>query len=445
MVASVDLDLQVRRAPVQEPAAGNYFVAAYPPFSAWDSAQVPALHKALAQPAPAAPLGLYVHLPFCQKKCDYCYYLPYIAQPAAVVDRYLDAVVREMEHYAAHLGVKGRPVSFAYFGGGTPSTLSSTQVRRLGNGLHRALAWDNIKEATFECAPRSVRREFLESLREMGVTRVSMGVQSFDNELLKLNGRVHLAEDVVRAYSLIRETDFGWVNLDLMCGLLGETEEKWRESVRRVIELGPDSVTIYQTEIPHNTQLYRDLTTGALPAPPLSWDIKRARLDEGFRELERAGYTVVSAYNAVKDPKRHRFLYQDYLWRGADMLGLGVAAFGYFGGVHFQNQATLEQYEAAVERGESPVKRACKLSAHDQLVREFVLQLKLGEVPIAPFRKRFGKDIVNELAEPLRACAAEGWLTVSDEAVRLTRLGLLRVDRLLPRFYDSRFQDVRYT
>ena len=428
-----------------EPVAGNYFVAAYPPFSAWDSAQVPALHEALAQPAPAAPLGLYVHLPFCQKKCDYCYYLSYIAQPAAVVDRYLDAVVREMVLYATQPGLKGRPVSFAYFGGGTPSTLSSTQVRRLGDGLRRALGWDNIKEVTFECAPRSVRREFLESLREMGVTRMSMGVQSFDSELLKLNGRVHLAEDVVRAYSLIREVDFGWMNLDLMCGLLGETEEKWRESIRRIIELEPDSVTIYQTEIPHNTQLYRDLTSGALPALPLSWDIKRARLDQGFRELERAGYTVVSAYNAVKDPQRHRFLYQDYLWRGADMLGLGVAAFGYFGGVHFQNQATIKHYEAAAEQGKLPVTRAFKLSIHDQLVREFILQLKLGEVLIAPFHERFGLNIVVQFYATLRMFANEGWITVSDEAVRLTRRGLLRVDRLLPRFYDSRFQDVRYT
>lgn len=445
MIASAPVNVPTLTAPIDEPVAGNYFVAAYPPFSAWDSAQVPALHEALAQPAPAAPLGLYVHLPFCQKKCDYCYYLSYIAQPAAVVDRYLDAVVREMELYAAQPGVKGRPVSFAYFGGGTPSTLSSAQVRRLGDGLRRALAWDNIKEVTFECAPRSVRHEFLESLREMGVTRVSMGVQSFDNELLKLNGRVHLAKDVSRAYSMLREAGFGWVNLDLMCGLLGETEEKWRESVRRVIELGPDSVTIYQTEIPHNTKLYRELTAGALPAPPLSWDIKRARLDEGFRELERAGYTVVSAYNAVKDPQRHRFLYQDYLWRGADMLGLGVAAFGYFGGVHSQNQVTLEQYEAAVERSELPVKRAFKLSIHDQLVREFILQLKLGEVPIAPFHERFGLNIVVQFYATLRMFANEGWITVSDEAVRLTRRGLLRVDRLLPRFYDSRFQDVRYT
>ena len=127
------------------------------------------------------------------------------------------------------------------------------------------------------------------------------------------------------------------------------------------------------------------------------------------------------------------------------MLGLGVAAFGYFGGVHAQNEITLEQYEAAVARGEVPVKRAFKLSAHDQAVRAFVLQLKLGEVPLAPFRERFDVDPATALAKPLQALVAEGWLTVGREFVRLTRPGLLRVDRLLPRFYDPQFQDVRYT
>lgn len=445
MIGTTVPDLPSQWAPVNEPVAGNYFVAAYPPFSAWDVAQVPSLHEALERPAPAKPLGLYIHLPFCQKKCDYCYYLSYIAQPAAVVDQYLAAVVREMALYAERPAVKGRSLAFTYFGGGTPSALSSTQIRQLMDGLRRELSWGGIEEITFECAPRSVRRELLETWRETGVTRLSMGVQSFDDGLLRLNGRVHLADDVVRAYSLIRQVDFAWVNLDLMCGLMGETEEKWQESVRRVIGLEPDSVTIYQTEIPHNTKLYHDLKAGDLPAAPLSWEIKRARLDEGFRELERAGYTVVSAYNAVKNPQRHRFLYQDYLWRGEDMLGLGVAAFGYFGGVHAQNEITLEQYEVAVARGTIPVKRAFELSAHDQVVREFVLQLKLGEVPLAPFRERFGLDLVTEFAKPLQTLAAEGWLTVSCNAVRLTRPGLLRVDRLLPHFYDPQFQDIRYT
>jgi oxygen-independent coproporphyrinogen III oxidase len=445
MIAPDTLELAAARPTVEEPLAGNYFVAAYPPFSAWTPHRVPALHQALELLSPTTPLGLYIHLPFCQKKCDYCYYLSYIAQSAQVVDRYLDAVVREMRLYSEQAAVQGRLVSFVYFGGGTPSTLSSSQVRRLVEGLRRAFSCDHVEEVTFECAPRSVRREFLETLREVGVTRVSMGVQSFDNRLLKLNGRTHFAEDVTRAYGLIREANFDWVNLDLMCGLLGETGDTWIESVQRAIELGPESVTIYQTEIPHNTQLYRDLRAGTAPAAPVSWDIKRGRLGEGFDQLERAGYIIVSAYNAVKNPAHHRFLYQGHLWRGADMLGLGVASFGYFGGVHFQNEVTLEKYETAVERGELPVKRAFNLSAHDQVVREFVLQLKFGEVLAAPFRARFGVDITEAFAESLQALAGEGWLTYSDDSVRLTRQGLLRVDRLLPHFYDPEFQDIRYT
>jgi oxygen-independent coproporphyrinogen-3 oxidase len=428
-----------------EPVAGNYFVAVYPPFSVWEAAQVPSLHEALNRPAQPRPLGIYVHLPFCQHKCDYCYYLSYTAQPAAVVDRHVTTLVRECELLAERTGVKGRPLTFAYFGGGTPSMLGADQIRRLMDGLQGALGWGGIEEVSFECAPRSVRPELLATLRHCGVTRLSMGVQSFDDGLLRLNGRFHLAADVARACSQMRRADFAWVNLDLMCGLLGETEAQWRDSVRRAIELEPDGITIYQTEIPHNTRLYRDFRAGNLPDAPVSWETKRARLDAGFRELERSGYTVVSAYNAVRVPQRHQFRYQEALWSGADLLGLGVAAFGYFGGTHYQNQATLEEYESAVERGELPLKRAFQLSPHDQCVREFVLQLKLGAVPLAPFRQRFGVDPGARFAEPLRALAAEGWLTVADDVVRLTRRGLLRADRLLPRFYNPAFEAVRYT
>jgi oxygen-independent coproporphyrinogen-3 oxidase len=430
--------------PLAEPEAGNYFVAAYPPFSAWNPRHLPEFHSALGRPHDG-PLGLYVHLPFCQQKCDYCYYLSYIAQSAKVVDRYIDTLVREMELYGEQRGVKGRQVSFAYFGGGTPSTLSSDQLLRLIAGLKRVLPWDAVQEVTYECAPRSVRDEFLGAMKEAGVTRLSMGVQSFDDELLKLNGRVHLGTDVERAFGRIRQAGFDHVNLDLMCGLIGETEEKWHESVRRVIGLGPESVTIYQTEIPLNTQLYRDLKSGTLPADPPSWETKRARLDYGFHELEAAGYTVVSAYNAVKDPARHRFDYQDHLWRGDDMLGLGVAAFGFFDGVHFQNEVTLEKYEAAVESGGIPVKRAYPLSTEDRVTREFILQLKLGEVLAAPFRDRYGVDLLRTFEKPLHKLESEGFLTLDPDGVRLTRAGLLRVDRLLPLFYDPQYLDVRYT
>lgn len=434
------------KATAPEPLAGNYFIAAYPPFSVWDGSRVPALRDALNETAPVhSTLGIYAHLPFCHKKCDYCYYLSHVGQEPEVVDRYLNALNRELDLYARHPAVENREVTFAYFGGGTPSTLTAAQVDRLGRGLRARLRWNDVREITFECAPRSVRPDLLKSVRRIGVNRLSMGVQTFDDELLNANGRMHLEQDVVRAYERIRRVGFDVVNLDLMVGLIGETDEKWEETVRRVIALGPESVTIYQMEIPFNTKLYRDLQSGSLPAPPAGWDVKRARLDAGFRELESAGYTIVSGYAAVKDAVEHRFHYQQELWRGCDMLGLGVASFGYFEGVHYQNQVALDEYEAAVNRGTLPAKRAYLLTDRDRLVRELTLQLKLGRVEAEPFRAKFGIDLAVVFDEPLSRLQRQGMLTWNDSGVTLTRQGLLRVDRLLPEFWNPAWRNRRYT
>ena len=431
--------------PPAEPLVGNYFVAVYPPFSCWQPAQLPAVEEALQRPADDSPMGIYVHIPFCQKKCDYCYYLSFAGTPARMVDDYIGSVVEEAALYSDYAGVGGRPVSFVYFGGGTPSTLTNSQLGLLAAGLKNFLPWKGVQEVTFECAPCSVRPELLQMLRQTGVTRLSMGVQSLDNAVLRANGRMHLTQDVARAYGLIQEARFDWVNLDLMVGLIGETPEGWENTMRRMIELRPDSVTIYQTEIPHNTLMYQRLKQGRERAPSVSWGEKRARLDAGFKQLERAGYKIVSAYSAVRDPDRHQFQYQHCLWRGGDMLGLGVAAFSYFGGVHFQNAVTPESYRGQVRRGDLPLQRALRLTQRDQLVREFVLQLKLGEVSVGCFRDKFGEDITHVFAPQLSQLSAEGFLTVSGSAVRLTRAGLLCVDRLLPRFYDPQHQALRYT
>ena len=229
-----------------------------------------------------------------------------------------------------------------------------------------------------------------------------------------------------------------------MVGLMGETPEQWRDSVNRIMDLRPESVTIYQTEIPYNTLLYKHLSQGCLPAIPVSWEIKRWRLDEAFSQLEHGGYTVVSAYAAVRDPEHHRFRYQEHLWRGGDMLGLGVASFSYLQGLHFQNQVTLDHYCEHVERGEWPLKRAYELTPHDQLVREFILQLKFGEVSIDTFQSKFGVDIRKAFEEPLYTLMAEGYLLCTPHAVRLTCQGVLQADRLLPFFYDREFKDARY-
>jgi oxygen-independent coproporphyrinogen-3 oxidase len=420
---------------IPEPLDGGYFVAAYPPFAYWDRDAIPQAHYRLgSEPARSPVLGLYVHIPFCAQRCDYCYYRSYSGRGRHAWDDYSAAVAGELARYRATPYLAGRGVRCVYFGGGTPSLFTARQIAFLLQAVQRQLAWDRVTEVTFECAPRSTNAQKLAVLHEQGITRISLGVQQFDDRVLRQNGRVHLVVDVLRAYEAIRKAGFDNVNIDLMVGLTGETDETFFGSVEHAIQLGAESVSIYQLEIPHNTPLYRSLHDGTLAAPA-SWTTKRDRLRTAFAMLTHAGYALRSAYTAVKDPLRHRFDYQDEQYRGCDLLGIGASSFSYLGGIHFQNVANLERYLSAVKAGKFPHFRAYSLDSEEQMVREFVLQLKLGRAARDYFLRKFGVSIADRFQRQLVGLQSRGWLELYHGDVVVTREGLLRVDRMLPLFY----------
>jgi oxygen-independent coproporphyrinogen-3 oxidase len=432
----------------EDSVVGNYFVATYPPFSQWRGDTLDKVHNLLASP-PASrteiPFGLYVHIPFCVKRCEYCYYLSYADKSGNQIDRYLDGIAAELEIYRRSPALADRKVAFIYFGGGTPSLLSVQRIRRLFGRLQQIYPWTDVREVSFECAPQTVTEPKLGVLREYGVTRVSLGVQQLDDRVLGQSGRVHLVEDVVRAYCAIRKTGFEYVNLDLMVGMAGETDRSFFDSIERLITMAPESITIYQLEIPLNTPLYRSLRGGIVQSRPATWDVKRSRLQKAFARLESAGYSLRSAYTAARDPERHRFVYQDAQYRGADVLGLGASSFSYLSGIHFQNLSSFTSYIECLEQDRLPLERAYALSVGEQLTREFVLQLKLGRAEAAHFRSKFGVDISERFSEPLSRLARQKWLTFDEDGVSLTRLGLLRVDRLIPAFYQPEHSGTRYS
>lgn len=433
--------------PVQkETRAGNYFVSNYPPFSFWKPERIGEAQAALARPpAEGTKLGVYLHIPFCRKRCHFCYFRVYTDKDSTAIRAYLDLALRELELYGKQPFIGGRKPQFVYFGGGTPSYLLEAQLQYLVERMKQVLPWDEAEEVTFECEPGTLTDHKLKVIRELGVTRLSLGVENFSDHVLEINGRAHRSREIRRAYHFARELNFPQINIDLIAGMVEETEENWRDCVRQTIELAPDSVTIYQMEIPYNTQIYQEMKTqGRLVAPVADWETKRGWVQYAFAELEKAGYSVASGYTAVKDPQRTRFVYRDSLWQGADLIGLGVASFSHIGGTHFQNQHDFEPYLAQLREGKLPLYRALTPTPDERLIREVVLQFKLGRISRAYFQQKFGVDILARFAEPIARLQAEGVLVADGDALRLTREGLLEVDRLVHEFFLPEHRTARY-
>lgn len=425
---------------------GNYFIANYPPFSFWKPEFVPeALEVIQRAPGERSPLGLYLHIPFCRRRCKFCYYKVYTDKTGRDVDRYLDALAQEIEMYAASPVIGERPLEFVYFGGGTPSFPSVKQLERLIRRMDAVFPWREAREITFECEPGTLTEPKVRALRELGITRISLGVENFSDEILAENGRAHLSGEIYRAWSWIQACQFPQANIDLIAGMVGETWENWRDCVRRAIELAPDSVTIYQMELPYNTLYSQTVLKEGRPVPVADWKTKREWVDYAFRTLEEAGYHINSAYTAVKDPERVQFLYRDALWHGADLIGTGVASFGFIQGVHMQNLHDWEPYLEAVEEGRFPLWRALRPTRRQLMIREFILQLKLGRVSRSYFVDKFGIDPGLEFADVLRDYSEQGLMELTPDEVRVTRVGLLRVDSLLPAFFEEQHRGVRYT
>jgi putative oxygen-independent coproporphyrinogen III oxidase len=424
---------------------GNYFIANYPPFSQWRSEFIPAALEALnLAPRTADPLGLYIHIPFCRKRCLFCYFKVYTDKNSQEIELYLNALIKENELYSRAPAFQRRQLRFAYFGGGTPSYLSEKQLQYVVEGLNRHVSWENAEEVTFECEPGTLRKSKLETLKQIGVTRLSLGVEHFNDDILEANGRAHLSAEIYRAYQWAREVEFAQINIDLIAGMMGESDEHWRDCVRRALELEPDSVTIYQMELPYNTIISQDMIRKGLDSPIADWAAKRRWVDFAFDQFSARGYRIASAYTIATTKKPCRFVYTDSLWHGGDMIGLGVSSFSHFGGVHFQNAHSFEEYLRLLDEDRLPLARALEMTPKQKLIREMILQLKTGALDTQYFHRKFGIDIWREFQPAYERLGQQEMLERHNGTIALTRRGLLEVDRFLPEFFEPELRPVRY-
>jgi len=396
--------------------------------------------------------GIYLHIPFCATRCHYCNFATG-GYESELARRYVAALQCEIRRAGATLSAAPalRRVDFVYFGGGTPSYISSTQLARLVESMKRLFGFETAQEIAFECEPGTITEGKLRGIKDLGVTRLSLGIENFDDEILKLNGRAHLSKEIGRAYDLARSLGFEQINIDLIAGMVGEDWDNWKDCVRKTIALAPESVTIYQMELPYNTTFSHELKVIGQDEPRMEiadWPTKRAWVRYAFDELAGAGYEQSSAYTMVhaKRGRKMEFVYRDSLWHGADMLGTGVASFGHMGGVHMQNEDAWSEYVGRIlDKGELPLHRALPITDRQRVIRELILQLKTGRIEAAYFQRKFGVDVLDEFAEAWKGLEANHVLKVGASDVRVTPDGLLQIDRNLPAFFESEYRAARYT
>lgn len=348
--------------------------------------------------------GLYVHIPFCVRKCAYC---DFYSVPLRLgnIESYVDAVLAESKVYGS--------MSFdtMYLGGGTPSILGADNVTRLVDNLRNSFDLSHVEEATIEANPESATEETIKAALEAGFNRISIGVQSLSDEELKAVGRIHNAEQAVAAIDLAKRVGFRNVSVDLIAGLPGQTWDSLHNSIDRLISLGIAHLSLYCLSLEHNTPLAQNPPRN-LPSDDMQADLyeqARAHLkDKGFVHYEISNFALFG----------RECLHNLNYWRGGEYLGLGPSAASHLGGRRFKNRADLGAY---LENPPGTIEEIEELAPDEKAAEEAMIRLRLLEegLDVAEFTARHGQDDVRRLLTRLDRLSREGSLLFDGSRYRM--------------------------
>ncbi|HET9619736.1 MAG TPA: coproporphyrinogen-III oxidase family protein [Kofleriaceae bacterium] len=391
------------------------FITNYPPYRYWR----PEVAQRFLE---TQPLNIYVHSPYCIQRCAYCHYKTTTLSEnrKAEIDRYVAALCREIELAARRFHLADRATTSVYFGGGTPTLLSKENFAQIMATLRANLSFAD-PEITVEGEPVTLTPAKADLLREMGVNRISLGIQSFVDEVVAKTGRRDTYPQALKAIELAKSTGAS-VNVDLMSGLAGETDDTWAQSVARAIAADVHSITVYKTELYANTEYYTSIRKREIELPSDDEELKYVAY--AIAQLEAADYRPVNFFTFTKGGQ-HVQRHTTSKWRGDDIYAMGVSAFGSLGSFSVQNTSDLEKYTSMVEAGELPIARGYHLGAKDLMARDVVLGMKLIHLDRKRFQHRYGFDLVRLCAPTIEQLVAGDFLTVSDAEISLTRKGIL--------------------
>lgn len=375
--------------------------------------------------AAQAGINIYIHIPFCIQICDYCFYMKELAKSKSQIDEYVDFLCREIQLVSEAYGLKRRRVNSIYVGGGTPSILTEVQFKKLIEALNTHHLLDN-PEFTFEAEPGTFNRNKLEWYRDNGINRISMGVQSFDDEIIKLSSRKHTAKQAINSILMVQEADSFKLNIDLLSGLAGETMDSWCKSLDVALAHQVGMLTVYKMKAYANTVFFKKgVHKKEIELPTAEQEIEFMK--KALEKIGESGYHRWTTFAYTNDGHTHKYV--ENTWRGQDLFAYGVSSFGKIGNINYQNSNNLPTYYEKINSNAMPIFRTFPLSYKDAIVKEILLcAARLASYKKSEFMEKFGFDYFELIPDTIDQLVDKGYLFANPEEVTLTNQGVLFSD-----------------
>ena len=369
------------------------------------------------------PTSAYVHIPFCTQICYYCDFSKVFIKNQPV-DSYLEHLLEEFQFYDI------QKLRTLYIGGGTPTALSASQLEVLLKGLTKNLDLSVLEELTIEANPGDLDADKIAVLKNSAVNRVSLGVQTFDDKMLKKIGRSHLEKDIYENIDRLKLAGFDNISIDLIYALPGQTMEQVKDNVAKAIGLDIPHMSLYSLILENHTVFMNRMRRGKLPLP--KEELEAEMFEYIIVELERVGFEHYEISNFSKPgfESRHNLMY----WDNAEYYGIGAGASGYVNGVRYKNHGPIRHYLNAVEKGNARITEE-HLSQKEQMEEEMFLGLrKKSGVSMARFEEKFGRSFDGLYGEIVRDLVQQGLMQLDGDRVRMTKKGLFLGDTVAERF-----------
>ena len=369
------------------------------------------------------PTSAYVHIPFCTQICYYCDFSKVFIKNQPV-DSYLEHLLEEFQSYDI------QKLRTLYIGGGTPTALSAPQLEVLLDGLTKNLDLSALEELTIEANPGDLDADKIAVLKNSAVNRVSLGVQTFDDKMLKKIGRSHLEKDIYENIDRLKLAGFDNISIDLIYALPGQTMEQVKENVAKAIGLDIPHMSLYSLILENHTVFMNRMRRGKLPLP--KEELEAEMFEYIISELERAGFEhyEISNFSKPDFESRHNLMY----WDNAEYYGIGAGASGYVNGVRYKNHGPIRHYLSAVEEGNARITEE-HLSQKEQMEEEMFLGLrKKSGVSMARFEEKFGRSFDGLYGEIVKDLVQQGLMQIEGDRVRMTKRGLFLGDTVAERF-----------